>query len=683
MKTQGLKAGLVSVSLDAMRTMRWTAWLARTPLHLAVAGLSALIVCAACGPRTADPPAVGLPEDSLQNSAYLSNGSIGLRFDEFGTGAFSNSPLGQKQAMFLAESYDEQSKHEEIRAFPNPLTPELRSADGNCFERADDLRQELDMERGILRTSWRFGSTSIETRTMVHPRKAACYQVWEVAFGKQGSYVAQFRGKDYRDRRLQVKVGTETLFGKEPIEFKAKAGEKVELTFWFGSNTDLEADLKDHEKFWREFWTTRIEIGGPAEDQRALDSFLFYLRTSTPSDGTFSLGPYGLSSRTYNGHTFWDADVWLFPALALLDPVRAKSVPNYRIRTAYGAERNFKRRLSWFREPPAETDVLPIPAIQYPWESAVSGLEVSPTETKQQHHVTGSVLWGLNLASDLGLADAKVVQELGEKAANFYVARSVQTKSSQIGLPPIQAKDLTYRTILQVVSPDEHYFGDHDLYTNAVAEWIIKTFKNQGPRFPPFYLPTDGKSYLNYHGDRLKGYKQTSGLLAAFPLQNPDVEAGALQMLDRFADKVSKNGPAMSDSIHATIWARLGEPDKAYAAWKSSWEDFVKAPFFLFSEKRARPSTYFTTGAAGALNTVLYGFVGIRIDDKPRPNSKFEIQLKNGRWLSIKPNLPKEWRSVKIRGLTVLGQRYTVQVDSDSVEVIPASKKGLPQKERP
>lgn len=140
--------------------------------------------------------------------------------------------------------------------------------------------------------------------------------------------------------------------------------------------------------------------------------------------------------------------------------------------------------------------------------------------------------------------------------------------------------------------------------------------------------------------------------------------------MDRFPNKVSKNGPAMTDSIHSIIWARLGEKDKAYDAWHASWKPFVKPPFLLFSEKRNSSRTYFTTGAAGSLQAVLYGFAGIRIDDKKARNAQWSIPLKNGQILSIAPNLPREWKKLTLKNLTILGKRYTFEIENDRVKVL-------------
>jgi trehalose/maltose hydrolase-like predicted phosphorylase len=189
-------------------------------------------------------------------------------------------------------------------------------------------------------------------------------------------------------------------------------------------------------------------------------------------------------------------------------------------------------------------------------------------------------------------------------------------------------------------------------------------------------LPADSTSFLTYEGDRMQPYKQAAAVLSIYPLQYPPAEAHARTMIERFQDKIIPHGPAMADSIHATIWARLGEPEKAYDLWKKSWSDFVKGPLLLFSEKRSSPATYFTTGAAGSLQSVIYGFLGFRVDEAPQPGAAWQLPLKNGRWLSIKPDLPLAWKSATFRNFRVLGNTYTLTVKREGSKTVTSVQQG-------
>ena len=404
--------------------------------------------------------------------------------------------------------------------------------------------------------------------------------------------------------------------------------------------------------------TSDIEIDGPVEDQLAVRSMLHYLRTSISPSGNMAISPFGLSNDLYYGHVFWDADIWVFPALALLEPDRAARIPAYRWRTREQAMRNAEAWVKSGRptggKPLGAISSMIMTGAKYAWESSVSGKETVPGPSKFEDHITGDVAWSMDLAASLGLAPESQADAIRKAANTFFSLRRTNGKDGLFSIP-------------DTMSPDENHIGDDDLYTNLLAQYVATGGRVWGD--PIYHLPKDNQSFLTYEGDPLRGYKQAAAVLSIYPLQYPPAEAQAKVMMDRFADKVTKNGPAMSDAIHALIWARLGESDKAYAIWRDSWQPFTTSPLMLFGEKRSRARTYFTTGAGGCLQTVLYGFLGVRIDTKKLPGSQWSTPLENGRIVSIKPNLPKAWNRITVRGLSILGQRYDVVADQKSVQV--------------
>ena len=372
-----------------------------------------------------------------------------------------------------------------------------------------------------------------------------------------------------------------------------------------------------------------------------------------------SIAPMGLTSEIYFGHVFWDADVWVFPALALLAPEAAAEIPKYRLRTLPQARQNYARWRTEGRATArgklgtvnyADSDGR---GAKFAWESSETGRETVPGPSRFEDHISGSVAWSVGMASDLGLVEEDRAEELRRDVAQFYGMRW-----------EYHGKGLEIR---DTVSPDEHHTGDNDLYTNLVAQYATGR---------EFYLPRDGRSFLTYDGDRGKGYKQAAALLAVYPLQYPPAEKEAGVMLDRFAPGVIPNGPAMTDAIHAIVAARIGRADEGLRYWRRSWEGFYDLDRGMFSERRrGTRREYFTTGAAGTLQAVLYGFVGLRVDRAGGVGSLVS-KLRNGKELRCSPHLPKGWRSVAISGLSVMGKRYDLTAYGDGrVELRPAASK--------
>jgi len=662
---------------------------------LAVAGCnrsSAPAAKAPPKPAPVDPWVLATLDPSADEPALLWNGLIGVRLARNGSGlAADGKPLG----FFMIDEY-ETSGEEKIRTLPNPLAQRWVAGQETLLDPsgAADYRQQIDMRTGILRTSWtqRVESKPLQVtaEAVIDPNARVVATRWSFAGDvavrailERGGPTPVGKGAD-GEWRFEVGPGRTKMRlavrGAEAVADDgvlaqlqpAGGGASVEMvaSFGVGSNRVTKAAkepprpptyddvARNAAAVWKERWKTDIEIDGPVADQQAVRSFLFYLRSAIHPEGDMAVSPFALSSQQYNGHVFWDADIWVFPALALVDPAAAREIPDYRLRTARQAGTNFNEWLAAGR--PTHSGKLGTLSglnggVKYPWESSVSGKETVPGPSRFEDHITGSVAFMLRQASALALAPATQVPAIRRGAATFFAARSQPGSAG--------------REIRDLMSPDENHIGDNDLYTNLLAQSLA----GEVPASEPlrFRLPKDADSFLTYDNDPIRGYKQAAAVLAIYPLQFPEAERQARTMMERFADKVTPNGPAMSDSVHALIWARLGERDKAYETWRKSWVEFTDQPLMLFSEKRKKATSYFTTGAGGSLQTVLFGFLGFRLDWKEEPDAVWSTKLDGDAWLSIKPNLPRSWKSVKFRNFTVQNRRYTLTATPSAVRVVP------------
>jgi trehalose/maltose hydrolase-like predicted phosphorylase len=88
----------------------------------------------------------------------------------------------------------------------------------------------------------------------------------------------------------------------------------------------------------------------------------------------------GLSGLGYNGHVFWDTELWMYPSILVLHPEIAKSLVEYRYQRLDAAKRNaFSKGYK---------------GAMYPWESAETGVEETPVWALSgpfEHHITACV----------------------------------------------------------------------------------------------------------------------------------------------------------------------------------------------------------------------------------------------------------------------------------------------------
>lgn len=96
---------------------------------------------------------------------------------------------------------------------------------------------------------------------------------------------------------------------------------------WAGLAADQRAVL---DGFWRD---ADVEIDGDDELQQGVRYSLFVLFTSTACLCGAPLGGKGLSGLGYSGHTFWDIEGFVVPALSLLAPDAARRLLEWRAGT--------------------------------------------------------------------------------------------------------------------------------------------------------------------------------------------------------------------------------------------------------------------------------------------------------------------------------------------------------------
>jgi hypothetical protein len=618
------------------------------------------------------------------------------------------------------ELFNAQNKdtHNFLKSGGTPLDP----------RQGHDYSQSLDMRSGILTTGWKQTVDGTEAtilcETAVHPFERVLAQRWTLKCSKptpfsiktldysgpndvqeslgtdsagtvslsasasrvvamstrmdSGSPGALSRAGGFRIQEGLTSANKPTLYDRV-LSFGAHGAQPLPR-FTAANMSDLKAQTPKlynfdevasaSRKAWDERWKTDIEIDGPAEDQLAIRSFLFYLRSSINPAAKRSISPFGLSDDKYWGHVFWDSDMWVFPALSLLDPKEAASISNYRLAKASQAIINFR---DWFRLgcPTAFGPRRAIPAkggdftpagAKFPWESSETGRETCLGPTRFEEGITGSVIWGLTQSADLGLVPQSAASGLAAMASNTYVSMATPPPGSGPGSQgPFSIKS--------VICSDESAIVDNDLFTNLLAEWLANGRRWATPAHPSFVIPKDDKSLVTYKDDPVMAYRQASAVLSIFPLQYPLADSEARVMMNRFPPKVAPDGPAMNNSLNALIWARIDDP-RAYDAWKASWQPFTQHPLLLFSEKAVRTPTYFTTGAAGSLLSVLYGFAGIRIDLKSPGDAVWSHQILGGSVLSVNPHLPSQWKSVKLKNFSILGSTYTLTATHTGCTVI-------------
>ena len=396
-----------------------------------------------------------------------------------------------------------------------------------------------------------------------------------------------------------------------------------------------------HNRLWDELWQGDIQIDGDLEAQQVVRCALYNLYSYCRQGTSLSISPMGLSSQGYNGHIFWDSEIWMYPPMLFMNQGIAESMIDYRCKRLNAA----KTRAS----------VCGYKGAMFPWESDDFGQESTPTfaTTGQfEHHITGDIAFGAWNYYCATRNKQWLINEgwpLIKAAAEFWVSR---VKANADG---------TF-SINNVIGADEYAQGVNDnAYTNGAAitalKCAVKAAKIVGENAPQEWTTiakkiriakmADGVTaeYDGYNGQTIK---QGDANLLSYPFDIITDRNQIIKDLNYYIQKIDmKNGPAMAFGILSVIYNHLGQSDKAEEMFRRSYRPNVHPPFDAFSETPSSHNPYFATGAGAMLQAVINGFGGLTITDQG---------------IVQKPSvLPSSWKKLTITGVGKDRKTYIVE----------------------
>lgn len=450
--------------------------------------------------------------------------------------------------------------------------------------------------------------------------------------------------------------------------------------------------LRAHSARWHAYWqASDIAIEGSPATEQALRFNSYHLRAAADHDPRVSVGARALSGRAYEGHVFWDVEVFMLPFYIHTAPEIARALLGYRYHTLAGARRRARE--------------LGASGACYAWESTVTGDDVTPRKLllrttgreipiftgAQQLHVTAGVALGVWRYWE-ATHDARFLRQQGCEIL-FETARFWMTRSVLEG---------TTRHLRGVVGPDEYHHGvDDNAYTNWMARfnlewaaWAADWLADDSPgefaslaerlaldhgepaawaqaarvlfcpqprgdgvieQFAGFHaLPRhDMREEERYRApiDRLFDWERINRLQL---LKQADVLMLLHLCPDLFPEDVvtanyhfyeprTDHGSSLSPPVHAAIAARIGEREPAWRYWR-------QALWFDLGNLMGNGALGIHPACMGAVwQALVFGFLGVRFEH-------------NGPQIHecARHRLPPEWRAVRVP-LRWRGRRYLLE----------------------
>jgi alpha,alpha-trehalose phosphorylase len=214
--------------------------------------------------------------------------------------------------------------------------------------------------------------------------------------------------------------------------------------------------LRDEQRAWlEEFWATSdAEITGDDGDQQAIRFGLFQLAQSSACTNEQGIAAKGVTAGGYDGHYFWDTEVYVLPFLARTNPNAARKLLRWRWHMLPAA-----------RERAAE---LSQKGALYPWRT-INGEEASAyyAAGTAQYHINAAVAYAIerywNATGDLDFMATEGVEILVETARLW----------ADLGFYATNGAERFH--IHGVTGPDEYTTVVNDnLYTNVMARFNLR-----------------------------------------------------------------------------------------------------------------------------------------------------------------------------------------------------------------
>jgi len=413
-------------------------------------------------------------------------------------------------------------------------------------------------------------------------------------------------------------------------------------------------------EYMNNFWEhADVQIDGDREMQQGLRFNIFHLLQSAGRRGTTSIPAKGLSGEGYEGHYFWDTEIYVLPLFIYTRPEVAQSLLEYRYSILEQA-RERARELS-------QKGAL------FPWRT-INGEEASayyPAGTAQ-YHIDADIAYGIKRfleitgrteflprGAEIAIETARLWCDLGEYIEhkegafcingvtgpdeytalvnnNYYtniMARENLYFAERI-LKQLQEHDqsaysaVASRTKLRPEEPSEWHRAADAMYLPYDEELGIHpqddSFLNK-KIWPITEIPPEKRPLLmHYHPlviYRHQILKQADLVLALF-LQGDYFSLAEKRRDFDYYDKLTTGDSSLSPCVQSVMAAEVGYEKLAYDYFSRT------ARIDLDNVNGNVRDGLHTAAMAGTWTSVVYGFAGMR---------------DYGGTLSFQPHLPREW----------------------------------------
>lgn len=267
----------------------------------------------------------------------------------------------------------------------------------------------------------------------------------------KSEFKAELTYKLEAKKQVPVRLEKYIAYTSTLDEAKEQLEEFIKKELEESKNIGYEKIRQMQVSYMHNFWEgADIQIDGDNALQQGLRFNLFHIMQGAGRDGKTGMGAKGLTGEGYEGHYFWDTEMYVLPVLVFTDPTLAKSLLHFRFETLDQARE--RARILGHQK-----------GALYPWRT-INGTEAStyyPLGTAQ-YHINADIAYAFwlyySVTKDYEFLKEEAVEVLCETARVWADVGSFA-----------ECKGNRY-CICCVTGPDEYNaLVDNNFYTNLMA----------------------------------------------------------------------------------------------------------------------------------------------------------------------------------------------------------------------
>ncbi|MBL1226270.1 glycoside hydrolase family 65 protein [Enterococcus sp. BWR-S5] len=442
----------------------------------------------------------------------------------------------------------------------------------------------------------------------------------------------------------------------------------------------LEEWYQAQEEYLQHFWKqAELSVGGDPLLNESLDYSLYSLIQSTGKDGISNIAAKGLSGEGYEGHYFWDTEIYMMPFFTLTNPEITGKLIEFRYTILDKAREN--ARILGHKQ-----------GALFPWRT-ISGTESSgyyPSGTAQYH-----------INSDIAYSIIQYYQATGDLECLIDYGGEILIETSRLWLDAGHYEGSRF-VLNCMTGPDEYTcVVNNNYYTNQSVQyqlrWLVKHYPLLKEKNAPFleklavteeeiaafeaaakamYLPYSEELQIHAQDDSFLGKpilpieelpkenfplllhyhplylyrhqvcKQADMVLAYF-LHDESFKTEEIERGYTYYEKLTTHDSSLSSCIFSIVANQIGDVEKAYRYFEES------SKIDITNSHHNTQDGIHAANMGGTYLGLVFGFAGLRIRED---------------LLELTPRLPKKWTDCRF-SIKYQGSLLHISVDKEKIQL--------------